>query len=67
MTPKLKDELGKCKYYDKWQWCEPPLEPGDEGTLITEYDCKNAKGYFIVSCLGKKENCNLPRSRRNKQ
>ena len=50
---------GKCKYYDRWQWCEPPLEEGDNGTLITEYECNNAKGYFVAICDGKKENCNL--------
>ncbi len=50
----------KCKYYDKWTWVEPPLEEGDNGTPYTEYDCKNAKGYFVASCCGKKENCMLP-------
>ena len=51
----------KCKYYHRWTWVEPPLEPGDNGTLIIEYDCKIAKGYFIATCDGCKENCGLPK------
>ena len=50
----------KCKYYDKWQWVEPPLEEGSDGTKITEYECKNAKGYFVATCNGNKKDCNLP-------
>ena len=50
----------KCQHYDRWQWCEPPLEQGDDGTLITEFDCKIAKGYFVATCGGNKENCSLP-------
>jgi len=56
----------KCRYYDRWQWCEPPLEPGNNGHLITEEECKNAKGYFVATCLGKKENCNLSKKQRIK-
>ena len=50
----------KCKYYDEWTWGEPPLEPDENGKLITEYECKNASGYFIASCEGDKSQCNLP-------
>ncbi|MBC8484713.1 MAG: hypothetical protein H8D45_01565, partial [Bacteroidetes bacterium] len=52
--------MRKCKYYNSYEWCEPPLEEGDNGTLIREYECRNAKGYFVAGCLGKKENCDLP-------
>ncbi len=55
----MKSMKEKCKYYDKWQWAEPPLEEGDDGTLITEYECKKAKGYFVASCGGNKKLCNL--------
>ena len=57
-------DMRKCKYYNKYQWAEPPLEPDDNGTLITEYECKNAKGYFVASCEGKKEFCDLPKKQR---
>jgi hypothetical protein len=49
----------KCKYYNEWTWCEPPSEPGENGTLVTEYECKNAKGYFVAYCNGNKEECYL--------
>ena len=52
--------MGKqCKYYNQYTWVEPPLEEGDYGTPHTEFDCTNAKGYFVATCDGKKKNCNL--------
>ena len=53
--------MAKCKHYFTWTWGEPPLEPGENGRLITEYECKNAKGHFeAIFCDGNKENCDLP-------
>ena len=26
-----------------------------------EWECKNANGYFVASCLGKIKNCHLPK------
>ena len=64
MLTKLQKKGKKCKYYLTYQWCEPPLEPGDDGTLIREYECKNAKGYFVPSCMGRKKDCDLPKNQR---
>ena len=55
---------GKCKYYNEYTWGEPPLEEGENGRPYTEYECKNAKGYFVATCDGLKKNCNLEPSRR---
>lgn len=52
--------MSKCKYYDEWTWGEPPLDEESNGTLITEYECKNAIGYFVAMCDGVKRNCSLP-------
>lgn len=53
--------MNKCKYYNEWTWGEPPLDEGENGTLITEYECKNATGYFEATfCEGRKSDCNLP-------
>ncbi len=49
----------KCKYYDEYTWCEPPLEPGEDGKAIKEYECKKAKHYLIVTCDGNLEECDL--------
>ncbi len=49
----------KCPYYNEYTWCDPPLEPDENGTLITEYECKKAERYFIAGCNGDKEECNL--------
>ena len=49
----------KCKYYFQYTWVEPPLEEGDDGTSYTEYECKNAKGYFVATCMGNRKLCNL--------
>ncbi len=54
--------MSKCKYYNEFTWGEPPLEPDENGTLHTEYECKKAKGYFVACCDGNKENCNLKES-----
>lgn len=56
----------KCKYYFTYEWVEPPLEEGDNGTPYTEYECKNAKGYFVAGCLGEKEQCYLPKKHMKK-
>jgi hypothetical protein len=56
----------KCKFYDEWTWGEPPLEPDGKGRLITEYECKNATGYFVPMCGGNKKFCGLP-DKQNKQ
>ena len=61
MNLKERDKEGRCEFYEHWQWCEPPLEPGDNGTIINEWECKNANGYFVASCLGKIKNCHLPK------
>jgi len=52
----------KCEYYNVHNWCEPPIEPGENGTLVTEYQCKKAKGYFNAMCDGDKELCNLKKT-----
>lgn len=54
-----KRKKGKCKSYFEYTWVEPPLEPGENGTPYTEYECKKAKGYFVAVCDGRKEHCNL--------
>lgn len=59
-------QMAKCKHYNEWQWGEPPMEPGENGTLVTEYDCKNAVGYFVAHCKGDKKMCELP-DNQNKQ
>lgn len=53
-------KMAKCKYYNEFTYGEPPLEPGEDGMLITEYKCKNAIGYFVANCDGDKELCDLP-------
>lgn len=55
--PKRKER--KCRFYNEYTWGEPPLEEGEKGRLYTEYECKKAKGYFVATCDGKKEHCNL--------
>ena len=49
----------KCKYYDEYTCCEPPLEPGENGKVIEESECKKAKHYFVVTCDGNLEECDL--------
>lgn len=50
-----------CKYYHEFTYCEPPMEPDENGTPVTEYQCKNAKGHFEATCCGgNTDACNLP-------
>jgi len=49
----------KCEYYDEYTLCEPPLEPDEDGKAIKEYECKKAKHYFVVTCDGNLEECDL--------
>ena len=54
--------MSKCPYYYIFQWCEPPLEEGDNGKLVTEGRCKlkrNKQLVFLnpVNCEGKIELC----------
>jgi hypothetical protein len=58
--PKTERPEKRCEYYEEWTWGEPPLEPDGNGKLITEYDCKIAKGYFVAICGGDVKLCSLP-------
>ena len=53
-------KIRKCKYYNEYIWGEPPLEEGEKGTLHKEFECKISRGYFVATCDGRKENCDLP-------
>ncbi len=50
----------RCIHYDEHTYGEPPLEPDENGTLVTERQCKNASGYFEPMCDGNTEMCDLP-------
>ena len=50
----------KCDHYKEFTYGEPPLEPDEDGTLITERRCKKACGYFDPMCDGDTEMCDLP-------
>jgi len=52
--------MAKCKYYHVYQRREPPMEPGKDGTLITEYECRIASGVFAAYCSGDRTLCDLP-------
>ena len=49
----------KCEYYDEYTLCEPPLEPDENGTAIKDYVCKKEMCYFVVTCDGNLEHCDL--------
>jgi len=51
--------MDKCKYYHTHTWGEPPLEPGENGTIETEFQCKKMNNRE-VSCCGDLELCELP-------
>ena len=51
--------MDKCKYYHTHTWGEPPLEPGENGTVETEHQC-NKMNNREVSCCGDLELCELP-------
>ena len=58
---KGKDTMYECPFFEKFTWGEPPLEPGENGTVHTEYQCKKAPGYYYsnASCDGDLEFCNV--------
>jgi len=58
--PENKEKImKKCNYYKEWTWGEPPLDEGENGRLWTERECDNAKGYFVASCEGNPQFCDL--------
>lgn len=52
--------MKRCEHYNEFTWGEPPLDEESDGTLYTEYECKNAQGWFIAICGGNKKLCDLP-------
>ncbi len=55
----MSEDKPDCPHYHEWTWGEPPLEPGENGRLITERECKRKTGYQGVSCSGHKIVCEL--------
>ena len=57
-------EGGSCKYFHTHNWGEPPLEPGENGTIETEFQCKKMNNRE-VSCCGDLDLCELPEVNKN--
>jgi len=49
----------RCKDYEEFTWCEPPLEPGENGTLHTEYRCNKKTGHQATLCEGNIDFCEI--------
>lgn len=50
----------KCEHFEIFKWAEPPLEPGENGTLCSEERCSRKTGNLATDCGGNKEMCELP-------
>ena len=51
--------MKRCSHFSIHQWGEPPLEPGESGTLYEEEHCGKKRGYNVVNCGGDEEFCEL--------
>ncbi len=55
----MSEDKPDCSHYYEFTWGEPPLEPDENGRLVTEYRCKKKTGNLEVMCGGYKCMCDL--------